>query len=222
MMPFTGGIEGTANATLLFSVAAAVIYLAMLRRPPSWRRTLAKTGSILLLAWLAYAEAGPPLLVAALVLSAAGDACLAQEGEKPFLAGLGAFLAAHLAYAALFWSAGDVARFGAEPWRILLALAMIGFSAAMFRLLRPLLRADMQAPVAAYMVAILAMGVAAASLPAPLVILGAVAFMASDAILAVERFMLPSASPHRAWTGAGVWILYWIAQALITLGVLLT
>lgn len=221
MRPFAGGLEATANATLLFSFVAAILYLGMLRRPSSWRRTLAKAGSVALLALLAFSEGGPLLLVAALLLSAAGDACLAQEGDKPFLAGLTAFLAAHLAYAVLFWTAGGgVAIVAADPWRAVLAFVMAAFAAVMFARLRPALPTGMVAPVAVYVQAILAMGVAGATLSAPLIILGAVLFMASDAILAVERFLLEPTSPHGAWTGPAVWMLYWTAQALITVGVL--
>lgn len=221
-MPFQGGLDDPANATLLFSVVAAILYLAMLRRPPSWRRTLAKAGSVTLLAWLAFSEGGPALLVAGLALGALGDAFLAQDGEKPFLMGLASFLAAHLAYVALFWLAGGgFAALAAEPWRAAAAVLLALFSAAMFLRLRPALPGEMVAPVAIYVAAILAMGVAALTLPAPLVIGGALAFMVSDTILAIEHFLPPAASPQRVWTGPAVWVLYWLAQASIAVGVLL-
>lgn len=222
MTPFAGGIDSLSNGTLLFAAAAAFFYLLVQARPPSWRRTLAKAGSVALLALLAIIEGGPWLLVAALLLSAAGDAFLAQEGEKPFLGGLASFLAAHLAYVALFWThGGGIEILLAQPWRLALPAVALLATAVLLRRLLPAVGAPLRLPVTAYVAAILAMMAAAATVPAPIVVLGAALFVASDAILAVERFLLAPASPHRAWAGPAVWVLYWLAQAAITLGFLL-
>ena len=97
MTPFPGGIEADANATLLFSLAAAVIYAFTAGWPPSLMRSAAKTLAILLLAALAFRQGGPPLLAVALLLSAAGDALLSRDGEQAFLGGLAGFLLAHVA-----------------------------------------------------------------------------------------------------------------------------
>ena len=51
--------------------------------------------------------------------------------------------------------------------------------------------------------------------------LGAALFVASDAILATEKFLLAQGSPHRRRAGTALWVLYWLAQASITLGFLL-
>lgn len=219
-MPFPGGLAAAPNAALVFSVAAAFLYFLMLGRPPSWRRTVTKTIAVLLLAFLAFDQNGPWLLVAALLLSAAGDAFLAQDGEKPFLAGLASFLAAHVAYVALFAAAGDGALIIAEPWRAALAAAMLAASGLLLFPLWPALDAGLRLPVAVYTAAILGMGLSALTLPVPVVILGASMFMVSDGILATEKFLLVPQSPHRRWTGKAVWLLYYAAQILITLGVL--
>lgn len=220
-MPFTGGLAETANGTLLLSLAAAFLYLFMVAGAPSWRRTVAKTAAVALLAVLAAAEGGPWLLIAGLALSAAGDAFLAQDGERPFLAGLASFFAAHLAYAALFLSAGSLALLFGTPLRLAAGALMVLFAVGMFRRLRPALPATMTMPVLAYVAAILAMGLSALGLPAPAVIAGAVLFMASDAILAAETFLLSRQSPQLVWTRPAVWVLYYAAQVTITLGVLL-
>lgn len=220
MMPFEGGLEAGGNAALLFSVAAAFLYFLMLDRPPSWRRTLAKTLAVGLLALLAFEQDGPPLLIAGLLLSAAGDAFLAQDGEKLFLGGLASFLTAHLAYVMLFAGAGDAAAVVAEPWRLALAGVMVASSATLLLRLWPALDAAPRLPVAFYAAAILGMGLSALTLPVPLVILGAALFMASDGILATERFRLAPGSPHRRWTGKAVWTLYYAGQVLIAMGVL--
>lgn len=221
MMPFPGGVEAVSNGTLILSAVAAFLYLMMLRRSPSWRRTVAKTAAVTLLAMLAWFEGGPLLLVAALGLSAAGDAFLAREGERPFLSGLASFLAAHLAYVALFVivSAGP-GILAEEPWRAAIAVAAIASAAFVLRRLWPVVGPALRMPILAYVAAIVAMCLAALTTPAPVVALGAVLFMASDTILAVERFLLPPASVHRTWTGPAVWLLYYAAQALITLGFL--
>ncbi|MFC3644232.1 lysoplasmalogenase [Aquibium oceanicum] len=222
MMPFPGGPEALPNGTLLLSVVAAVLYLFMTGREPSWRRTLAKTASTALLAVLAFLVGGPVLLVVALALSAAGDAFLAHEGEPAFMAGLGSFLAAHLAYIVLFAQSGaGLAALAAEPWRLAAALLMLAFSVVMFRQLRPVLPPGLLAPVAVYVAAILGMGVFALTLPSWVVIAGAVLFMASDAILAAGRFLIAETSPRQAIVRPAVWILYYLAQVAITLGFLL-
>lgn len=221
-MPFAGGIEDLSNGTLLFSAACAFFYLLMLRRPPSWRRTAAKTLSILLLAVLTAIEGGPLLLVAALVASAAGDAFLAQDGERAFMGGLASFLLAHIIYVALFaTTGGGLEILSVQPWRLALpAIATLAALALAVRLL-PAAGPALRAPVAVYIAAIVAMMWASATVPAPIVMLGAALFLASDAILAIEKFLLAPASLHRAWSAPAVWILYWTAQATITLGFLL-
>lgn len=221
MMPFPGGIEGLANGTLILSLAAAVLYLAVRARPPSLRRTLVKTGSTALLALLAFTEGGPALLVAALALSAAGDAFLAQDGEKAFLAGLASFLAAHIAYVPLFLSAGGgLEILAAEPWRAGLAALAVVAAAALMRRLLPAAGPGMRVPVALYAAAILAMLLAAATVPSPVIVAGAALFVVSDSLLATERFLLAADSPGRRPVGAAVWVTYYLAQAAIALGFL--
>jgi uncharacterized membrane protein YhhN len=222
MMPFAGGIDSLSNGTLIFSAGAALFYLFQQSRPPSWRRTLSKTAAIALLALLAYLEGGPLLLILGIALSAAGDAFLAQEREKPFLLGLGSFLAAHIAYVILFVQEGaGLAQLTAEPWRLaLIGLGAIGAVILLKRLIVAV-EAQIRAPVTAYAIAILAMLIAAATVPLPLVVLGAALFVASDAILASDKFLLSPASPHRIWTGPAVWVLYYLAQLLIALAFLI-
>ncbi|MDX8479031.1 lysoplasmalogenase family protein [Mesorhizobium sp. VK24D] len=223
MMPFAGGIDANPNATLLFSIAAAAIYALALELSPRLARSAAKTLAVGLLAVLAVMQGGPLLLVAALGLSAAGDAFLSRDGEKAFLGGLASFLAAHVAYIALFLKAGGgVGLLAADPWRGAIALAMAAFVivmlAALWRRVGPALRV----PIAVYVAAILAMGISALTTSYFWVIAGAVLFMASDGLLAAERFLLAAISPHRVWMRYAVWVLYYVAQLAITLGFLLS
>jgi uncharacterized membrane protein YhhN len=222
MMPFPGGIEANANATLLFSFVATVIYLFALDMPPKWTRTAAKTLAVALLAVLAAMQGGPLLLVAALGLSAAGDAFLSRDGEKAFLGGLASFLAGHIAYVALFALAGGgLALLSAESRRGAIALAMAAFSIVMLAALWRRVGPQLRIPVAIYVAAILAMGVSALTTGNGWVIAGAVLFIASDGLLATERFLVAAISQHRVWMRYAVWVLYYAAQLAITLGFLL-
>jgi uncharacterized membrane protein YhhN len=221
MMPFAGGIEATANATLLFSLAAAVVYGLILNTRETLLRSAVKTLAVALLAALAAVQGGPLLLVAALALSALGDAFLSRDGDKAFLGGLASFLAAHLAYIALFFLAGGGWELLAEPWRVVLAVAMAAFAAGMLVMLWRRVAPDLRLPVAAYAAAILGMGVSALTLDNVWIIVGAVLFMASDGLLAAEKFLVAAISPHREWMRHAVWALYYAAQLMITLGFLL-
>lgn len=220
-MPFAGGLAAPPNAALLFSIAAAFLYFVIIEQPPSWRRMAVRTLPVALLAFLAFDQDGPWLLIAALLASALGDAFLARDGGTEILAGLASFLAARLAYAILFAAAGDGALVFAEPWRALVAAAVLAFCAGlMFRLWR-VLEAGLRPSAAAYAAAALGMSLAALTLPVPLVILGAVLLIVSDGLLAAGRFLLARQSPHRGRLRMAVWTLYYAAQMLITLGVLL-
>lgn len=222
MMPFPGGIDANANATLIFSLAAAVIYAFALGMPPRLARSAAKTLAVALLAMLALLQGGPLLLVAALALSAIGDAFLSRDGEKAFLGGLASFLAAHVVFVALFVRSGSgIGLLGAEPWRAAIAVAMVLFAIVMLVALWRRVGPELRMPVSVYIVAILAMGVSALTISNAWVIGGAILFMASDGLLAAEKFLAPAISPHRVWMRYAVWVLYYAAQLGITLGFLL-
>lgn len=221
MLPFHGGIEATENATLIFSAVAALFYAFMLEMKPSWPRSAVKTVSIALLAVLAFQLDGPLLLIAGLTLGAIGDFFLSRDGDKMFLAGLASFLASHVAYIVLFLGVGaGLEVLLADPWRgaaaALLAALTLVLLAVLMRRVPPTLRV----PVIAYSIAIFMMGVSALTTPNGLVIAGAAAFIASDSILAWERFVSPAISSARPLMRQAVWALYYVAQAMIALGFL--
>src|SRR5262245_62138604 len=91
------------------SLAVSVIYLAYAGKASSPLRTVLKTISIGVLAILPWTYLGTtganPLFILslALALSALGDLLLAlKDQQRFFVFGLGAFLAAHVAYLAAF------------------------------------------------------------------------------------------------------------------------
>ena len=221
-LPFAGGIDANANATLIFSLVAAVIYAFTLGMAPTLARSAAKTLAVAMLAVLAALQGGPLLLVAALALSAVGDAFLSRDGEKAFLGGLASFLVAHIVYVALFLrSGGGLGLLGAESWRGAIALAMAVFAIVMLAALWRRVGPGLRVPIAVYVAAILAMGMSALTTSHVWLIGGAVLFMASDGLLATEKFLVAAISPHRIWMRFAVWALYYAAQLGITLGFLL-
>lgn len=222
MMPFPGGIEETANATLLFSFAAGVLYLFIVEARVSLARSAIKTASILLLAMLSGVRGGPFLLTAGLLLSSLGDAFLSRNGERAFMGGLASFLVAHLCYIALFSLAGG--GYGlllVDLWRTVVAVLMAGSMLAIMIVLLPRVGPSLRGPVLAYGVAILMMGLSALTLDNYWILAGAILFMASDAILAAERFLTSGVSPNRLAMRIAVWMAYYAAQLTITLGVVL-
>ncbi|ESW98013.1 hypothetical protein X769_26160 [Mesorhizobium sp. LSJC268A00] len=220
-MPFAGGIDANANATLIFSLVAAVIYAFTLDMRPTLARSAAKTLAVAMLAALAFMQGGPLLLVVALLLSGVGDAFLSRDGEKAFLGGLASFLAAHVLYVPLFLRGGGLDVLSTETWRGAIALAMAAFAVVMLAALWRRVSPGLRVPIAVYIAAILAMGISALTLDNPWVIGGAVMFMASDGLLAAEKFLVPAIAPYRAGIRYAVWVLYYAAQLAITLGFLL-
>ncbi|TIW64527.1 MAG: lysoplasmalogenase, partial [Mesorhizobium sp.] len=110
---------------------------------------------------------------------------------------------------------------GAQSWRGAIALAMAAFAIVMLAALWRRVGPSLRLPIAIYVGAILAMGISALTTSNSLVIGGAILFMASDGLLAAEKFLLAAISPHRVWMRYAVWALYYAAQAAISLGFLL-
>jgi uncharacterized membrane protein YhhN len=153
------------------------------------------------------------LVVAALVFSMIGDICL--HFPERFTLGLASFLVAHVLYLAAFAPAGP---WDVTAWLWLVPFAL--FALLMFAYLSPHLGAKRGA-VALYITVIALMGwravmrATAPDVPAPsgaLAGVGALVFMVSDGVLAVDRF----AHRFRA-ADAIVMATYYAAQILIAL-----
>ena len=182
----------------------------------SWTRLVVKTGSTLLLAVFAWMVGGPKLLVAALALSAAGDAFLELDGANWLKPGMAAFFLGHVAYVVLFWGLPHSARGWLVP---VLQVALVVGGFLYVRWLAPSL-GDMRIPVFAYSAIILLMGAMALRLDTAylLVTVGALMFVASDMILATQLFGRPAGSPPNLAASLAVWGLYFFGQALIAWG----
>jgi len=199
------------------AAAAALAYGISLRGAPYPDQAAAK---VLTCALLALAAAHHPTarerywLWAALAASACGDALLAlPQLPISFVGGLGAFLAAHIAYCALF---APLARRPAG-WRRIALPALWVSACAAYATFLPHLGA-LLLPVAGYVTALALMASLAlcAEAGGPELALGALAFVASDALIGIERFIGPFAGSAYA-----IWFSYASAQVLIAAGILL-
>jgi uncharacterized membrane protein YhhN len=202
---------------ILIAAALALAYLPLAPRASGPLRSAIKTLAVALLALAAALAQAPVLLTLALGLCALGDLLLSRDSDRAFMAGIAAFAAGHLAYIALFLRhpLSEASRLLQAP-QLWIALALIGLGVVLAIRLFP--RAgNLRLPVLAYLPIILGMGLATLTLPAmvPLIWLlpSALAFIASDLVLAVEKFLLPPNHPALRFTPYVVWPLYWGAQA---------
>lgn len=199
----------------LVFAALGLGHMAAAYRGPKWFFYLSKPGAMLVLVVMALGLGATDSpygrwLLAGLLLSTLGDILLMLPKDR-FVAGLVAFLLAHLCYVAAFWPQ----ELGLHwPW----LLALLVVAALVLRLLWPGLGA-FKGPVLGYMAAILLMAWLAGEryLAAPgsgtaLAALGALVFMLSDSVLALDRF-------HRPFKAASAVIMgtYYGAQYLLVL-----
>jgi uncharacterized membrane protein YhhN len=202
----------------LISLLAALAYgLWLTHQPPSLLRTVVKTAAVAALAGACFLAGAPLLLVLALLFSALGDAFLAGDPKKWLQPGMAAFFIAHVLYVPLFLGEGaGLAEFGHPGWRLAAAVAVLVVGALLARWLWASL-GQMRYMVGVYILAILAMVASSFTLPAVfwLSMVGAVAFMASDSLLAVQLFKDETAFGRPRLAGLLVWFLYWGGQTAI-------
>ena len=137
------------------------------------------------------------VLLAGLALSFLGDAFLIGETQTAFLAGLSAFLLAHLAYVAAFFISGVSWR-----WAGTAAIPVIGIAIAVTYWLSPHIAPTLAVPVRVYIIVISAMVIAAFGTrgkggPA-LILAGALLFFLSDLSVAALR-LVQTDFPNYIW-----------------------
>jgi len=176
---------GSAVAVTSIAVLALLVGEA---RGPKWLPWVAKPCASL--GFVAAAWSGGPddaagwTIVAGLVLCLVGDVCLLSRAKGWFLAGLAAFFAGHVAYAAAF-----VQRGVAWPTVVLTAIALAVPAVVVWRWLRGHVEPAMRGAVAAYIVAITVMVACAIGSGERLAIVGAIAFYLSDLSVARDVFV---------------------------------
>jgi uncharacterized membrane protein YhhN len=199
-MCFDGGMS-LAMPVLLTLVAVAVLMVGDARaHAPTLRvaKPLASTGFLVVAvaAGGLHGGYGRAILVA-LALSWVGDVCLLSRRPGWFLAGLTAFLAAHVAFGVAFVVHGV-----ALPWALGSVVLLAGPALGVRRWLSPHLPAGMRGPVDAYVVVITVMVALSLSCAAaggsPWIAVGAIAFYLSDLSVARDRFVR-SELRNRLW-----------------------
>lgn len=197
------------------SITASAVFLVS--RPLSganWPVAF-KVLSIVILAILGFRQY--MLLGMALSISAVGDFCLGMSRlggfgpEQLFLAGLSAFLFAHILYIALFRKFLSFRLPAPASFRllgVLLILVCLGkVLGTIYSALGPL-----RIPVVVYAAVIATMGICAmlAKISTPLAAFGALLFIASDSMIAIGKFAVPFPASVPL-----IWITYYLAQLFL-------
>ncbi|ALO45778.1 lysoplasmalogenase [Pseudohongiella spirulinae] len=204
-------LSGLQPLWLAAFIGFSLLYIALPGLIPSGWRWLFKIIPIALLLYLTIRNTNgrvQVLLGLGLVLSAIGDVLLALDGL--FVQGLVAFLLAQVTYACLFltqarWQSARL------PWT-----GFIVIYALLCTLFIVPNAADMQIPVTAYMIVISVMAIAAGFRTDQQwlwVAMGALIFMVSDTLIAINRFVTPF-----EYSGIAVMSTYYLAQFLICTG----
>jgi uncharacterized membrane protein YhhN len=148
--------------------------------------------------------------VVALLLSLAGDVFLMLPSDR-FVAGLASFLLAHVAYVVgLTLHGGSAVAVLVAAIPVVIVAGALG--ARFLRAARAAGHPELVGPLVAYMAVIAAMVTCALASGVVLAGVGAVLFMASDALIAETRFVGP-----RPWAPVAIIVTYHLGQAGLTL-----
>ncbi|WP_371168370.1 lysoplasmalogenase [Aliiroseovarius sp. 2305UL8-7] len=202
-------------------LVVAMAYFPRTSAPASWPRSIIKTIPLLLFAVAAYLGGAGVFLVAGLFLSALGDFGLSRDGDGPFLYGLSAFALAHVLYILHFLTLSEAPFYEAFVSTPIAAIALVALMVSTELWLAPFTGA-LRWPVRIYVIIIGAMGLTALALPLGWSLLGAMLFIISDVILAIELFRMSETNRHRKLAGYAIWSFYIAGQALILWGGLTT
>ena len=197
---------------LAIALAFAIGYVATLALQPYPGDFVVKSVPAICLSLLAL-RAVPGLrgrlLSAGLLFCAAGDAALGFENGENLTIGLGLFLVAQVLFVVTF-----TRDFKIQKPRIPGAVFLVAYAVLMACTLTPSLE-DMALPVYVYLTVITVMGIAAAFRypTSKLVVCGALFFIASDSMLAIEEFRDPFPASDYL-----VMVTYYVAIFLIAYG----
>ena len=195
------GLAGVFAIANWYAVAREVRWLELLAKPATLVALIGVAATL-----IAEDDTRRRWFLLALVLSLAGDVFLMLRRDDMFVFGLGSFLLGHVAY---------IAGFGLEglwPWIAAVAVVSVLVGTPVVRNVdRPLL-----VPVVVYMVVISVMLAAAIGAEA-IAAAGAVAFYASDGLIAYNRFVFDA--PKRL-AGVAIMVLYHLGQAGLVLSLL--
>ena len=164
------------------------------------------------------------LLIAAWAFSWFGDVVLMFSGINYFLAGLVGFLITHLLYTGAFNMVRDRSVIPLLKRKIWLLIPLVAYLVGLMWVVFPAIGDEMRPPIAIYSIVIGVMVISALNRYGrvndssfALVFGGALIFMLSDSLIAVNKFLC-----HDSLYMAGVWIMstYMVGQYLIAMGML--
>lgn len=189
-----------ATASLgIFALFAVIDWLAVARGSKSAEYVAKPAALAALIVYAATGPAGSAWLVMALVFSLVGDVALMLPANL-FVAGLGAFLLAHLAYIVDFevaWAA-----------RLLWLVVIVALSSPLAaRIIRSVNDTTLQPAVGVYILIISLMVASAVASGSLLAAAGALLFFSSDAVIAWNRFVRPV-----AWAQPVIMVTYHVGQ----------
>jgi len=143
--------------------------------------------SLAVLAFIAVARSRGKLLFSSLLFCAAADIALELEAGKYFIVGLALFLIAHIVFIVTF--SRDLR---AQKSQFPVIILLIVYAIMMAFVTSPWLK-EMAIPVYVYLTAITLMAIFAALRGSKndFTLYGAISFIVSDSILAINKFMMP-------------------------------
>jgi uncharacterized membrane protein YhhN len=134
---------------------------------------------------------------------------------RAFIGGLGAFLAARVTLAVMFFVAGSPFNAQAQPWRVVIVAVLVLAIGLTVPRLWPY-SGPLKWPLAVYAIVLVLMSVAACLVPPALVLAGVVLVVIADLSLGSERFLLPSDRQTPLWVARMTWLARYVGQAIIT------
>lgn len=153
------------------------------------------------------------LMLIAFFFSMLGDTFLMIKGEQNFMFGLGSFLITHLLYIFVF----------SRNWlkiKVLYRILMLSFSIVMLLILKNNISNSLLFPIIGYMLTITIMAISAVERNTNpesfrLVLMGAILFVLSDSLIAIDKFVLPIPFPTIFIMGTYVLAQYWICVGFL-------
>ncbi len=206
------------KALMWVSAVSSLLYLLTLEFQPYRGSVIIKALSIAPIACLAVRvlkTLDGLILSLVFIFSCIGDVMLGLYREDLFIYGLMAFLIAHLFYIWLF-TRNFPSHLRTSAKKQLLVLWLLIYSAALTAWLWSGL-GDLRIPALVYLCVITLMCITAilADFSHSSIVFGALLFLLSDSLIAVNKFKMPI--PYSPYA---IWVTYYLGQCLIALGFL--
>lgn len=202
------------KAFLYIFAAFSVLFIVLLLFEPYPGNFVIKAlpaVSLAVLSYIAVSGSRGKLLFTALLFCAAADIALELASGKYFVAGLGLFLIAHIFFIITFSR-----EFRFQIAKIPVIVLLVVYSTIMAFILTPSLK-EMAIPVYVYMTALTLVGIFASLRSArnDFTLYGAISFIVSDSVLAINKFMMPVAAADYV-----IMVTYYLSLFLIVYGFL--